>query len=85
MWTCGNNDEAALGRETAGVLDGEKVVPEEELTTYPHRIQSLIDEGFRAVRIAAGDSISGAISAEGDLRVWGSFRVSFNLYAPPLA
>ncbi|KAH9938640.1 regulator of chromosome condensation 1/beta-lactamase-inhibitor protein II [Fomitopsis serialis] len=33
-----------------------------------------VDENFRAVRITAGDTISAAISSEGDLRVWGSFR-----------
>lgn len=31
---------------------------------------------FRATRIAAGDSVSVALSEEGDIRVWGSFRVS---------
>jgi len=27
------------------------------------------------VQVAAGDSICAAVSVEGDLRVWGSFRV----------
>ena len=31
---------------------------------------------FRATRIAAGDSVSVAVSEEGEVRVWGSFRVS---------
>jgi len=48
----------------------------DELTSVPHPLQTLIDEKFRAVRVAAGDSISAAISSEGELRVWGSFRVS---------
>ena len=47
------------------------------LTSYPYPLQSLVDEGFRAVKITAGDSICAAISDEGELRVWGSFRVSF--------
>lgn len=34
-------------------------------------------EPFRAVRVAAGDSVSLAISDRGELRAWGSFRVSF--------
>lgn len=46
------------------------------LTSFPYPLQTLVDEGFRAVSIAAGDSICAAISDEGELRVWGSFRVS---------
>ena len=46
------------------------------ITSYPYPLQSLVDEEFRAVRVAAGDSISAAISDKGELRVWGSFRVS---------
>ena len=52
----------------------------DELTSVPHPLQTLIDEKFRAVRVAAGDSISAAISSEGELRVWGSFRVSITLF-----
>lgn len=33
-------------------------------------------ERFRATRVAAGDSISVALSDQGEVRVWGSFRVS---------
>jgi len=35
-----------------------------------------VDEKFRAVKITAGDSISAALSADGDLRVWGHFRAN---------
>lgn len=38
-------------------------------------VEKLREEGFRAVRVAAGDSISVAIDATGDVRAWGSFRV----------
>jgi regulator of chromosome condensation len=78
VWTCGVNDDAALGRITKEVPDPENpdaFLDVDELTSVPHPLQSLIDENFRAVRIAAGDSISAAISSEGELRVWGSFRV----------
>jgi hypothetical protein len=44
---------------------------------FPRPLESLVDEGFRAVKVAAGDSISAAIGTEGGLRVWGSFRVGF--------
>lgn len=45
------------------------------LSSTPFPVQTLVDEEFRAVRIAAGDSIAAAVSIEGDLRVWGTFRV----------
>lgn len=38
-------------------------------------VQKLVDEKFRAVHVAAGDSVSVAISDVGQLRAWGSFRV----------
>ncbi|KAI0796863.1 regulator of chromosome condensation 1/beta-lactamase-inhibitor protein II [Abortiporus biennis] len=77
VWSCGVNDDAALGRVTNEVPNPEK--PDEfldidTLTAQPYPLQSLADEGFRAVRIAAGDTISAAISDKGELRVWGSFR-----------
>lgn len=50
----------------------------------PHPIQSLIDERFRAVQIVAGDSISAAVSQSGELRVWGSFRVSGTPLSGPI-
>jgi regulator of chromosome condensation len=39
-------------------------------------VQSLYDEEFRAIKVAAGDSVSVALGIKGELRVWGSFRVS---------
>ncbi|EGO02063.1 hypothetical protein SERLA73DRAFT_166564 [Serpula lacrymans var. lacrymans S7.3] len=77
IWSCGVNDDAALGRVTKDVPDPNKpgsFLDIDELTAVPYPLQSLVDEKFRAVRIAAGDSISAAISSEGELRVWGSFR-----------
>jgi regulator of chromosome condensation len=35
-----------------------------------------LEESFRAVRVAASDSASLALSDKGEVRVWGSFRVS---------
>ncbi|KAI0939150.1 hypothetical protein AcV5_000645 [Taiwanofungus camphoratus] len=77
VWSCGCNDDAALGRITTDVPNPEKedeFLDVDVLTAEPHMLQSLVDEKFRAVRIAAGDNISAAISSEGELRVWGSFR-----------
>ncbi|KIY49434.1 RCC1/BLIP-II protein [Fistulina hepatica ATCC 64428] len=77
VWTCGVNDAAALGRETTDIPDPDNpgsFLDIDDLTSYPHPLQSLVDEDFRAVQVVAGDSINAAISAEGELRVWGSFR-----------
>lgn len=77
VWSCGTNDDAALGRITTDVPNPDKegeFLDIDTLTSQPFPLQTLVDEGFRATRIAAGDSISAAISQEGELRVWGSFR-----------
>ncbi|KAI0700728.1 regulator of chromosome condensation 1/beta-lactamase-inhibitor protein II [Cytidiella melzeri] len=79
VWSCGANDDAALGRPTKDVPDLKKknvILDEDELSSNLHPLQSLVDEGFRAVQVAAGDSIGAAISDAGDLRVWGTFRAS---------
>ena len=72
-------DDAALGRITNDVPDPNspcQFMNADLLTTIPHPLQNHVDDGFRALEIAAGDSISAAIGTEGELRVWGSFRVS---------
>lgn len=51
------------------------MIPNEDLESYPFVVETLEQEGFRAVQVAAGDSISVAISEKGELRAWGSFRV----------
>ncbi|TDL29218.1 RCC1/BLIP-II [Rickenella mellea] len=79
IWTCGVNDDAALGRITKDVPDPaneDNYLNAEILTSIPHPLQTLVNEGFRAVSIAAGDSISAAVSTTGELRVWGSFRAN---------
>ncbi|KAJ3479447.1 hypothetical protein NLJ89_g12327 [Agrocybe chaxingu] len=79
VWTCGVNDDAALGRVTQNVPDPNdpgSFLSVDDLTSIPQPLQSLVDEGFRAVKVVAGDSISAALSDKGELRVWGSFRVN---------
>ncbi|PPQ65585.1 hypothetical protein CVT26_000534 [Gymnopilus dilepis] len=79
VWTCGVNDDAALGRITQNVPDPNNpgsFLSVDDLTAIPHPLQSLIDENFRAVKAVAGDSICAAISDKGELRVWGSFRAN---------
>jgi regulator of chromosome condensation len=51
------------------------MIESEILETQPMLVQTLVDEQFRAVGIAAGDSISVAIGETGELKAWGSFRV----------
>jgi regulator of chromosome condensation len=82
VWTCGVSDDAALGRSVKDVPDPEnpgEFLDADELTSYPHVVQALEEEGFRAVRIAAGDNIGAALSENGSLRVWGTFKVSFSI------
>lgn len=47
----------------------------EVLETQPMLVDGLGAEGFKAVRVAAGDSVSLALSDLGEVRCWGSFRV----------
>jgi regulator of chromosome condensation len=63
---------------TVNVPDPEnegQVIENEILETTPMVIESLEKEGFRAVSVAAGDSVSVAVSDKGEIRAWGSFRV----------
>ncbi|KAJ7597430.1 RCC1/BLIP-II [Mycena floridula] len=79
IWSCGLNDDAALGRITENVPDPENpgsFLDIDELTSVPRPLQSLVDENFRAVQVVAGDSICAAVSDKGELKVWGSFRVN---------
>lgn len=71
VWSWGVNDNAALGRKTAKV-EGKT---SDELEMTPAVVPRLEEEGFRAVRVAGGDSVSVAVSDAGGLKVWGSFRV----------
>lgn len=79
VWSWGINDNAALGRITTNVPKPDapgETIPNEDLESYPFVVESLKKEGFRAVQVQAGDSVSVAVSDAGAIRVWGSFRVS---------
>lgn len=65
------NDAGSLGRITN--IEGED---SDELEATPGLVESLREEGFKTVKLSAGDSHSVAISDQGQLRAWGSFRVS---------
>jgi regulator of chromosome condensation len=49
----------------------------EELAASPHVIDALVEQKFRAVAVEAGDCTGVAISDKGELRIWGTFRVSY--------
>ena len=48
----------------------------EELAATPHVIDALVTQKFRAVAVEAGDCTGVALSDKGELRIWGTFRVS---------
>ncbi|KAF8335878.1 regulator of chromosome condensation 1/beta-lactamase-inhibitor protein II [Cantharellus anzutake] len=82
VWSWGINDNAALGRPTVEIPDpsnpGKNFEPE-ELETQPKTVDTLVEDNFRAVKVAGGDSVSVALGSRGDIRVWGSFRASDGL------
>ena len=83
VWSWGINDNASLGRPTNDVSDPDnpkETLEAEILETQPMVVQTLVDEKFRAVDVSAGDSVSVALGHDGDLRAWGSFRVSIRLF-----
>lgn len=49
----------------------------EELAATPHVIDALLEQKFRAVTVVSGDSTGAALSDKGELRIWGTFRVSY--------
>ncbi|BGP01920.1 Guanine nucleotide exchange factor SRM1 [Rhodotorula toruloides] len=74
VWSWGINDNAALGRLTT-----KPGFTSEELEATPGLVENLPLESFKAVRVAAGDSVSLAISERGEVRAWGSFRAAEGL------
>ncbi|KZV94992.1 RCC1/BLIP-II protein [Exidia glandulosa HHB12029] len=77
IWSWGINDEGQLGRRTSNVDDparpGEKL-DRDELESTPALVEELDPEVFRAVQVAAGGSVSVAVSDKGEVRSWGCFR-----------
>lgn len=71
VWSYGINDSGALGRITVGIEGKDQ----EDLETTPGLVQGLDHKTFKAAKVYAGDSVSVVLSEEGEIRVWGSFRV----------
>ncbi|GAA5848223.1 hypothetical protein JCM3766R1_006770 [Sporobolomyces carnicolor] len=72
VWSWGINDNAALGRLTSKPdIESEEL----EANLYPvEGLTGLNEEEFKAIRVAAGDSVSLAVSEQGEVKAWGSFR-----------
>ena len=86
VWSCGCNDNGALGRVTVeipdpndptGLLEVDEKTREPAWTPVP--MHSLVEEGFRAVKIVACNEFSAAISDTGELRAWGTFSVCISV------
>jgi regulator of chromosome condensation len=58
--------------------DPTKTIESDVAESTPTVLKTLQDEEFRAVLIAAGNNVSVALSSEGKLRAWGSFRVCYS-------
>jgi regulator of chromosome condensation len=72
IWSCGANDNGALGRVTTGLPNPEnpgQILDGSDVQSLFGIVDSLAEEGFRAVKITAGNSLSAAVSADGDVRV----------------
>jgi alpha-tubulin suppressor-like RCC1 family protein len=55
--------------------DPSKALESEVAESTPTVLKGLVEEQFRTVAIAAGNNVSVALSSEGKLKAWGSFRV----------
>lgn len=62
LYTFGCNDEGALGRDTT----------EEGSETVPAKVT--LEQ--KVVQVSAGDSHTAALTEDGTVYIWGSFRVS---------
>ncbi|GAA6033958.1 hypothetical protein JCM8097_000428 [Rhodosporidiobolus ruineniae] len=73
VWSWGINDNAALGRVTDEKSTG---IESEELESNPFPVENLDTPRapFKTVKVAAGDSVSLAVSDYGEIKAWGSFR-----------
>ena len=76
VWSCGNNDNYALGRETESAKRGWAAphVSFDELISRPHIIPGLRSHNISS--ICAGNELSAAVTVSGELFIWGAVRVS---------
>ncbi|KAG4302920.1 hypothetical protein PCANB_000763 [Pneumocystis canis] len=80
VYTWGVNDQGALGRDTTWNInrtnpdsDDEQMLNPKD--SVPGKVEGIPD-GVKVVKMACGDSISVAITDQGQVYAWGSFRCS---------
>ena len=71
LWSAGVNDDGALGRETA-VDDNGDPVPEKDATRFGQVL--LPKDAARVRQLACSDSGSFALTLDGSVYGWGTFR-----------
>jgi len=92
VWTWGVNDQGVLGRDTTwtpDTVDGDVKMSleadsdiddeDEEMLNPKESVPGLVEgfpEGVKIEKIACGDSITVAVTTEGAVYAWGTFRVS---------
>ncbi|GAA5848000.1 hypothetical protein JCM9279_003527 [Rhodotorula babjevae] len=79
IWSWGINDNATLGRQTAGPDSDEleskpTVIQDQHAAIVDSKPTGAQGHPFKAVRCYAGDSISLAQDERGDIKMWGAFR-----------
>ena len=83
VWSCGNNDDYALGRETESAKRGWATphLSFDELISRPDTIPGLGSHNISS--ISTGNELSAAVTVTGELFIWGAVRVSsFHLSLP---
>lgn len=80
VYTWGVNDQGALGRDTTWKANRADSDSEDEQMlnpkdSVPGKVEGM-PEGVKVVRVACGDSITVAITEQGQVYAWGSFRCS---------
>ena len=86
VWTWGVNDQGVLGRDTTWSPENEDTPMDSDdeddddqlnpLESVPGLVQGFPD-GTVIVKVACGDSITVAVTNEGKVYAWGTFRVPF--------
>jgi len=87
VWTWGVNDQGVLGRDTTWSPDQEDTAmdsddEDEELLNPRESVPGLVEgfpEGTVVTKVACGDSITVALTSEGQVYAWGTFRVPAQL------
>ena len=83
VWTWGVNDQGVLGRDTTWSPDNEDMDmdddDDEDKLNPRESVPGLVEgfpEGTGISKIACGDSITVAVTNEGNVYAWGTFRVN---------